>query len=401
MISRIRLHAKYTANIILGQLLKIIWIIPIKKERIMFCSSAGRQYACNPKYIYEELIKMYPDTFEIIWVLNDKHNAPFNTVCVKRNSISYCFYMLTSKVIVDNNGFNAFLPYRKAQLKINTWHAGGAYKKTGIDSNLPDTEYRRLKREGAVTDIVLSSCRRFSEVFPNSYQISPNAVRATGLPRNDILFYDKEKIRMIVYQKLGLQKNQRLVIYAPTFRGHSTTATRQDYKIDVDKCIQALTLRFGGEWIMGFRMHHVYHKEYQNIKNSISLCEYQDMQELLVAAEVLITDYSSCMWDYSLLYKPCFVYATDIENYQNSVDFYTPISEWPFPIAQNNDELINNILIFDMLLYKNAVHKHHKMLGSYERGYASQILSNSIYKYCFENVTKSEFLKQYMEVKRL
>lgn len=393
------LFIRYVANIIVGQFLRVFWVVPVKKNRIIFSSAAGRQYSCNPKYIYEELTKKYPDIFEVIWVLDEKHNAPPDTICVKRNSIPYCFYMLTSKVIIDNNGFNAFMPYRKTQLKINTWHAGGAYKKAGIDSDLPDMEYRRLAREGKVTDIVLSSCRRFSEVFPTSYRISPEAVRGTGLPRNDIMFQDARKTKLSVYEKLGLQASHKLVIYAPTFRGQSVSALRQDYTIDVEQCLEELGRRFGGDWVMGFRMHHVYHKEWQNMKNSISLCEYQDMQELLVAADVLITDYSSSMWDFSLLCKPCFVYAPDLERYQSTVDFYTPVSEWPFPVAKNNGELVENIQLFEEASYENAVQVHHKMMGSYEKGDASQLLSVAIYDYCLGNISKKEFLKQNMEGK--
>ena len=393
MISRIRLHAKYTANIILGQLLKIIWIIPIKKERIMFCSSAGRQYACNPKYIYEELIKMYPDTFEIIWVLNDKHNAPFNTVCVKRNSIPYCFYMLTSKVIIDNNGFGAFLPYRKEQLKINTWHASGAYKKVGLDAKLPTVEYKRLMREGKNTDILLSACKRFSEVFPPSYHISQTSVLEIGLPRNDILLQKNIDIKRSVFDKLGIDLSKKLVLYAPTFRGQSTNPERLDYLLDVEMCLNSLSERFGGDWIIGFRMHHTYIRNFLSIPNTISLSEYPDMQELLLSADVLITDYSSCMWDFSLLKKPCFIYASDLEKYKADVDFYTPINQWPFPLSRNNNQLRKNILMFQENLYIKAVKKHHNDLGIKETGEASNIMVNLIFDYCFNDYTKKDFLE--------
>ena len=99
---------------------------------------------------------------------------------------------------------------------------------------------------------------------------------------------------------------------------------------------------------------------------------YPDMQELLCAADILITDYSSCMWDFSLMYKPCFIYATDIEQYTQERDFYTPMSEWPFPIATNTDELINNILNFNQEEYVQKVKQHHKALGSFEDGHASE-----------------------------
>lgn len=108
---------------------------------------------------------------------------------------------------------------------------------------------------------------------------------------------------------------------------------------------------------------------------------YPDMQELLCATDILITDYSSCMWDFSLMYKPCFIYANDLEEYKIERNFHTPIKEWPFPLSINNDELIKNINDFDNNKYIKKVKEHHEKLGSYENGQASKkmcILINSI-----------------------
>lgn len=301
--------------------------------------------------------------------------------------------MLTSKVIVDNNGFGAFLPYRKAQLKINTWHAGGAYKKVGLDAKLPNTEYKRLAREGENTDILLSSCKRFSEVFPCSYHISRAAILEIGLPRNDIMFKEDQTIKRKLFDKFGIDLSQKLVLYAPTFRGQSTNPEKQNYLLDIPMCLSSLSKRFGGEWILGFRMHHTYTKKIISIPNTISFSEYPDMQELLLAADVLITDYSSCMWDFSLLKKPCFIYATDLARYKSDVDFYTPIELWPFPIAENNEQLAENILKFDQSLYRTAIGEHHKNLGIKETGQAANTVVDIIYDYCFNGSTKKEFLK--------
>ena len=100
--------------------------------------------------------------------------------------------------------------------------------------------------------------------------------------------------------------------------------------------------------------------------------DYPDMQDLLKCADVLLTDYSSCMWDFSLMHKPCFLYARDISEYRGERDFYTPIEDWPFPLASNNDELAQVIADFDEDAYHAAVDRHHEELGSTESGTAAR-----------------------------
>ena len=99
--------------------------------------------------------------------------------------------------------------------------------------------------------------------------------------------------------------------------------------------------------------------------------DYPDMQDLLQCADVLLTDYSSCMWDFSLMHKPCFLYARDIAEYRGERDFYTPIDSWPFPLADDNDSLEQVISDFDEGQYRTDVDRHHTELGSTESGTAT------------------------------
>jgi CDP-glycerol glycerophosphotransferase len=96
------------------------------------------------------------------------------------------------------------------------------------------------------------------------------------------------------------------------------------------------------------------------------------MQELLCAADILITDYSSSMWDFSLTFKPCFIYAPDLAKYQAEQGFYIPLEQLPFPIAETNEQLAHNIRTFDPEKYKQAVKQYHSDLGSHETGTARE-----------------------------
>ena len=106
------------------------------------------------------------------------------------------------------------------------------------------------------------------------------------------------------------------------------------------------------------------------------------MQELLWVSDILMTDYSSSMWDFSLTYKPCFLFATDLKEYQNERDFYSDIHTWPFILAENNDELNEKILSYNDEEYRQAVKKYHEDMGSYEKGSACKQITDVIMSEC-------------------
>ena len=107
-------------------------------------------------------------------------------------------------------------------------------------------------------------------------------------------------------------------------------------------------------------------------KNIIDVSAYPDMQEVMIVSDILITDYSSSMWDYSFLKRPGFLFIPDLESYLNERDFYTPIETWPFPFAKNNKDLQSLILNFDENTNLAKIQSHLDSLGSYEIGTASK-----------------------------
>ena len=104
----------------------------------------------------------------------------------------------------------------------------------------------------------------------------------------------------------------------------------------------------------------------------VDVSEYPDMQELLCACDVLITDYSSSIWDYSFTYKPCFLYVTDLEKYTSERGFGKDIYSWGFPVCKTDEELYQAIINFDEDKFKKKMKKHHEDLGSFEDGYATK-----------------------------
>ena len=148
--------------------------------------------------------------------------------------------------------------------------------------------------------------------------------------------------------------------------------------IDCKAIQSALSEKFGGNWFILFRTHYFVMNQLNNAANYIDASNYPDMQELLYAADVLITDYSSSMWDFSLTRRPCFLYATDLNYYDLDRGFYSDIHTWPYPLAESNSALIKNIKQFNNDQYQKNIQKHWDALGSYESGHACETVANYI-----------------------
>ena len=150
----------------------------------------------------------------------------------------------------------------------------------------------------------------------------------------------------VVRARYKVSKDIGIVMYAPTFRDNGIKLD-----LDVNELLQSLETRFHKKFILFVRSHLHIAKDIfegaENQKDVIDVSEYVDMQELLCAADVLITDYSSSMWDYSLTGRPCFIYANDLAQYKKERNFHTPITDWPFPMAERNTELQQLILRLD------------------------------------------------------
>ncbi len=198
------------------------------------------------------------------------------------------------------------------------------------------------------------------------------------MPRNDIFFKEDINIIYKVKKILNIPKENKVLLYAPTWRDDKLP---KDYNINFNEVSNILQEEFGGKWSIVLRMHHMINGILKR-SNIIDASNYGDMQELLYTTDVLITDYSSCIWDFSFTYRPCFLYATDLKSYKKDRDFYIDIHKWPFPLAESNNQLINNIKSFDKYKYIKDVKKHHKELGSFENGYATEYVSEFVVKMC-------------------
>lgn len=384
---------RYSLKIGMLMLLFPLRIFPIKKNRILLLENIlnfDAQYNSNTKYISEYLLKNYPNVFEIIYPLGKERDFSIfkekDITPVKLGSLKYYYYVMTSKFFITTSGAIAYIPFRKKQIVINTWHGGGAYKKMGLDTT--NNFFYRLdcKLTAKKTSYFLSSNKYFSDIVNRSLLISYDKFLNIGLPRNDIFFTDYSDIIKKVKNHYKISENKKIIMYAPTYRpfkGNPFFLKHElgPYEIDVDLILKELEKKFKDEWVFGLRLHPSIAELFPKTLDAkiINMSDYDDIQELMCASDILINDYSSTMWDYVQTKKPCFIFAKDLDEYENSNGLYTKPSSWPFPLARNNQEFIENIRVFDYKKYLKDVEYYFTWMENYETGIACKQLCEKIY----------------------
>lgn len=369
------------SNIVYCIIRYLVCLMPINRKKIFFLSYYGAQYGCNPKYLSEFIVENCKD-WDVVWgfTMPEKHHI-VGVRKVKYLSLRYFYELYTSQVFVTNYRMTEHYKKRRGQLYVQTWHSSLRLKKIegDIEENLPSHYVKMAKEDSKKTDILLSGCQFSTEIFKRSFWYF-GKIAQTGTPREDLMFsYDNERCKE-VKDKLGLSYGKKVLLYAPTFRKDYSL---DSYNIDFDRLIVSLSTRYGGEWIVLLRLHpHLLnYSEKLVARNPLihDVTAYDDIQELLFVSDVVISDYSSLIFDFALTYRPCFLYTSDLETYTlNDRSLYFNIKELPFPICKNNDELNENVRSFDDNKYKQEVSSFLHAIGSYETGHACENVMNYI-----------------------
>ena len=384
---------RFSKKIMMKTAMLPLRLFPVKKNRVLLMNALAQNYGDNPKCVAEYLLKHYPGQFQIIIPVKD----PAANLCltekglvvVKYNSLKYFYYALTCKIFLTNSGGFSYLPMRKKQYIINTWHGGGAYKKCGLDMYEDTKLFRRdLKLAADKTDVFLSTCQRFTGVISASMLTPKEIFWGIGMPRNDCMLNPDPAVRQAVREKLGLKEEEKLILFAPTYRKPNDNYFKESiaisYGVDCQRVCNAMAKRFGGTWRFAYRLHPcVVNRDGLPGDPVLDLSDYPDMQELLQAADAMINDFSSSMWDFMLSGRPSFLFAVDLEHYIKTTQVYTPVEEWPFPRSTDNDQLERSILEFDEETYAAACRYHYESLGGCETGKATELVCQRIAEQCF------------------
>jgi CDP-glycerol glycerophosphotransferase len=354
---------------------------PIRKDKLLFLSFQG-DFTCNPKYIAQQIIaEKLP--CEIVWGVPDvekvRDNFPPEIRLVKRNSFRFIWEACTAGIWIENGLHfvnNRFIRKRPGQVYLQPLHGSLGIKKQGRRG--PEV----TRKADRITDYCISNSTFENDVYRGSYWPTA-AILEYGHPRSDILMTRdeaiKEQVREKVRRAFGITFGERILLYGPTFReaGDEPLDT-SCYDVDFLALKLALERRFGGTWVIFRRLHttDARRKVGRQFEATpywvVNATSYPDMQELMLAADAGLTDYSSWIYDYVLSGRPGFIFATDLEKYNNDWGLYYPLETTPFPIATSNEQLKANVLAFDEAAYRTRAEDFIKGKGCFEDGQASR-----------------------------
>lgn len=355
--------------------LKLFYFLPINDRRILFCSFGGNQYSDNPRYMNECLAARCGQTLEFVWGF--RHPERFRDVpgikAVRYYSPRWFYHALTAAVVITNTGVSRIMPKRRGQFFLDTWHGGGAYKRIGPEIFVRSEGERRSHYKNVQkTDLCLSSSERFTHYALRQDMGYKGEVLNCGMPRNDLFFSPERIARASEKVRLALGVKGYLVLYAPTFRGMTCRGHKIDHHFPYEQALAGLRERFGGEVTILKRAHNGCVMADSSPEEVIDVSGWPDMQELLCAADMLITDYSSSMWDFALLGRPCLLYQNDLETYERERGICTSVEQWPGISCRSDSELLDAIRTLDERACAERAREHLRTYGSYETGTATE-----------------------------
>ena len=347
-------------------------LIPVKKNKIIFNSYCGKGYGDNPKYIAEELLKR-DKKLDLVWMVNDINELlPKGIRPVLNNSRKARYELATSRIIICNVKQALSFKKKRSQYYIQTWHGsfGLKYIEKDVQDKLPINYLRKTIADSKNIDLLLSNSNWQTEEYKRAFWYD-GEILEKGFPRNDKFFNLSKEKREIIKKEMKVPLDKRVLLYAPTFR---ESRSLDVYNIDLYTIKETLKKKTKDEWIVLVRLHPNI-TSYSDLfcgLEFIDVTSYPDGQEVLAISDILITDYSSNMIDFILMNKPVFLYASDIEEYKKERGLKPVYYNLPFPLCQNNKELIDAVNAFEDDGYLKELKEFKKQYHSYDDGNSSK-----------------------------
>ena len=310
------------------------------ENAVLFESHRGSMVGCNPLDIFLELKQTHPE-LKFYWAVGKGVEAPEGSQAVAFGSGAYLRALATSKYLVNNTNFPWYFRKVPGQVYLQTWH-GTPLKRLGREipnNNLTKSYLDTMDREALAWDYLISPNGFCTKVFPGAFGYRGNIIE-TGYPRNDRLTTSTAADRQRIREGIGIADPSTIVVmYAPTWRDYKRSATGNWESVTfMDENIQ---LPAGYQMIYrGHTNTHAAHKA-EVAGRAIDVTKYPDVTELYLAADVLITDFSSVMFDYTVTGKPIMFLAPDLERYREERGFYFDFeAEAPGPILATDKEVL-------------------------------------------------------------
>jgi CDP-glycerol glycerophosphotransferase len=324
------------------------------RDAVVYTSFNGRQCSDSPRAIHDELVRRAAP-LEHLWVVWDgMARVPAGATKVRRDSREHREALARARYVVSNDHFPGWFRRRDDQVCVQTWH-GTPLKALGFDV-LGDSSERAFAAhwDDKVRNwqYVVSPNRFTTPILRTAYRLPPEAhLLETGYPRNDVLAADgREERSRALRERLGLPAGVRTVLYAPTFRDHLLDF-RKRYRMDLQLDVARLRAALGDDVVILFRKHHYVVDPVPVTADGFvrDVSGYPDGTELLLAADVLVTDYSSLMFDYANTGRPMLFFTYDLDSYRDEVrGFYFDFLERaPGPLMRTSEELADALSDLD------------------------------------------------------
>ena len=360
-------------------------LFPIQKNMIIFESNIGRNYTGNPRAIYEEMIRQGLDKkYRCYFVLEDTTiDIPGSAKKLKRTRLFYFLIFAIAGIWVCDSRLPRYIIKRKGCTYVQTWH-GTPLKKLALDMDAVFMagesgidNYKKHFYDNAQTWDYLISQNAFStNIFRRAFAFDKDVLEI-GYPRNDILFARNSMEDVIQLKKeLKLPLDKRIILYAPTWRDNEFYGQGR-YKFNPQLDFSLLQQELGGDTVMIVKYHYL-------IMDQVDWTQYEgfvysydmsyDISMLYLVSDLLITDYSSVMFDYSILRRPMFFYCYDLEAYKDTLRgfYFDFLEEAPGPVVLTTEYLIKEIKEYEAAEYQDRYDAFNEKYNHADDGSASK-----------------------------
>lgn len=329
--------------------------VPVRKKTIIFASFGGRKYDDSPRAIYEGIIKdpFFAD-WKCVWAFCDPYQFEIpRGEKVRIDTPKFFLKLISSRVWISNSGMDRGIEFnRKGIIKVETWHGSVLKKGCGEENNNPqgkkELELLQKKKKDSTT-IRCTQSEIDTEVFSRIFWAT-KASFVEGFPRNDRLVSVSDDDVCAMRRKIGIPDGKKAILYAPTYREYLINSEYDTYlapPINLNKWEEKL----GEKYVLLVRAHYAVTSSMNINSNSFvrDFSAYPCLNDLLIACDILISDYSSIFHDFSILGKPMFCFAYDLDDFNYWRGCLIDIrKEMPFDVDENEDTLINHILNMDI-----------------------------------------------------
>ncbi len=326
---------------------------------IVFQSFHGTKYNDSPKSIFLEMLEdeAFSD-YTFYWAFKEIENFPIydsRVKTVKYNSMEYFQTISKAKFIITSTRLLNFIHLKKEQIYVQTWH-GTPLKKLGIDITSTNNKRTSIKDYQLMNNLdsykinyFISPSAYASSKFKSAFGLTDKQILEIGYPRNDYLTNYNTRDVTTIKESLNIESEKKVILYAPTWRDDNYSLVN-GYTDNKPISIEELSQNLNNSVIL-YRSHYM-SKTTESFENVIDVSNYNDINDLFIISDLLITDYSSVFFDYAILKKPCIFYMYDLERYENHTrGFYFDIQSTLYgPIVQTKKgliEAINNPVLQD------------------------------------------------------